>query len=268
MDKPTLQELIAQALTVSRITPEPTERAAVLQSVLMILDGPAVDAPAQWRVTTRAIADRALAGELAVERAYRDLTSVMVARATAYAGRADVRAVTALPGEVLERDGALGRQRPNQVAALLAALEVRIDAARRLKLARDRWQLRLEAYRRYERAIEPALEELDAHRQALDDIRLLAGPAPQALPDLELRLEAASRTLGGLAAPSELLEVHVLFTRALQLASSAATLRGRAVTTGELRTAWDASAAAAGSLMLIDRALEELGRVLKAPELN
>lgn len=268
LPKPTLQELIAQALTVSKITPVAAERVAVLQSVLLALHEGAVAASAEWVAATRTLATRAVEAELAVEGAYADLSTVMVARASAYARRADVRAVAALIGEVLGRDAALGRRRPDQIAALLAAIETRLESARRLKLERDRWTLRVHAYRLYQRSLATPIDEFEATRPALDDIRLLAGPDPQQLGGLQAQLAAALRALDGALPPSDLQSVHGLFTRALQLAASAATLRERAIETGEMRIAWNASAAAAGSILLFERARDELGRAIEGPDLN
>ena len=55
---------------------------------------------------------------------------------------------------------------------------------------------------------------------------------------------------------------------ALQLATSACRLRQDAATRGDMATAWNASSAAAGSLMLFGRAVEDLDRSLKPPQLQ
>ena len=59
-----------------------------------------------------------------------------------------------------------------------------------------------------------------------------------------------------------------LLTSAAQLTSRAVSARQRAVTLGEMLPAWEAASAAAGAMMLIDRAFDELQRFGKAPELN
>jgi hypothetical protein len=53
---------------------------------------------------------------------------------------------------------------------------------------------------------------------------------------------------------------------ALQMADTAARLRQDAIASGTLKQAWDASAAAAGSLMLAERARGDLERVLEPPQ--
>jgi len=57
-------------------------------------------------------------------------------------------------------------------------------------------------------------------------------------------------------------------TSAAQLTSRAVSARQRAVTSGEMLPAHEAASAAAGAIMLIDRAFEELQRFGKAPELK
>jgi hypothetical protein len=69
-------------------------------------------------------------------------------------------------------------------------------------------------------------------------------------------------------APAEGAEAHGLLKDAIQLASRAAASRLRAVATADMPTAWEASSAAAGALMLLDRAsgdLKTLQALPKAP---
>jgi len=279
--KPSLQEAIAQALTASRLTPVPAERLTLLQAVIFELDSAGGRVPPGapgaaavlgtlpgWARSAHALAKRELEAELAVERAYGDFARVMFTRASAAASRADVKAVRRVVAELLKRDEELGRKRPDHVAALLTAVDRELDAARRLKLARDRWTLRVHAYRLYRRGLDEPLEQFDLSRAALDDIRLLAGPDPTTLEELEARLRAITRVLEQALPPSELQSVHGLFSRALALAASAVRLRHQAIDMGELGVAWDAAAAASGSLMLFDRARKELDRSLRIPELN
>ncbi len=58
------------------------------------------------------------------------------------ARRADVRALDTLARNVLTADAKLGRARPNEVTALLVAIDAQKAAAQRLRLARDAWTLR------------------------------------------------------------------------------------------------------------------------------
>jgi hypothetical protein len=68
--------------------------------------------------------------------------------------------------------------------------------------------------------------------------------------------------------PAEGATIQGLLTSAAQLASRAAATRQRAVASGEMQPAWEAASAAAGALMQLDRATEELQRLTRAPELK
>jgi hypothetical protein len=62
--------------------------------------------------------------------------------------------------------------------------------------------------------------------------------------------------------------VHTLLQSAASLASQATLARTEAVASGDIQRAWDASSAAAGSMMLLAQARTELERALKLPELS
>jgi len=59
--------------------------------------------------------------------------------------------------------------------------------------------------------------------------------------------------------------VHSLLRSACEMGRSAVGMRLDAIATGNMRTAWDASAAAAGALLLLGQARDELGRFLVPP---
>jgi hypothetical protein len=153
------------------------------------------------------------------------------------------------------------------VSALLATLDARLDAARKLRLARDRWLLRVPEYRAYSRNIAEALQLLSGLRRAVDDIRELAGPTRAVLRHAQLDAEEAALDFSRVTPPADLAPVHALFVSAVQLASSACKQRLSAISSGSEQDAWSASSAAAGSLMLFDRARQDLTRWLKPPSL-
>jgi hypothetical protein len=62
--------------------------------------------------------------------------------------------------------------------------------------------------------------------------------------------------------------VHELLVGAWRFAESAANGRYDAVTTGKISTAWTASSAAAGAMMLLTRAQDELRTELEIPRLK
>ena len=66
----------------------------------------------------------------------------------------------------------------------------------------------------------------------------------------------------GVTAPAEAQSVHGLLSAALHMTRQAAELRMNAVSSNDIKLAWDASAAAAGAINLGEKALEELQRLL------
>ena len=268
LPSPSLQEIIARALAVSRLTPVPEERIAILHAVVAALDDPGNELGAEWREVTRAIAARDLDAEARHAAAYAELRRTALARAADYAGRADVRGVRTVLDRVRARDSELGGRNPDHVAALLAAIEAYLAEARALRLRNDRRLYATSAPRAYSAGVEDVMARFTASRAALDDIRLLAGPAAASLAALDRRLTDLVASLGGHAPPVDARAVHELLRQAFNLAATAARQRHEAVLQGDARGAWDSAAAAAGALMLFDRATAELNRVLPQTERN
>jgi hypothetical protein len=221
----------------------------------------------EWATALAGLARRGLEVETGLDRLYGALTQTAIKRASARAAAADVRGIQGVIADVLSRDDRLGRRRPAEVSALLATLDVRLDAARRLRLARDSWLSRVPEYRAYSRNIADGLQVLSGLRRVVDDIRELAGPSRVVLLRAQLRTDEARLTFSRVKPPNDLMPVHALFVSAVQLAASACTQRLSAISSGSEQEAWSASSAAAGSLMLLDRAQQDLTRWLKPPSL-
>jgi hypothetical protein len=231
-----------------------------------VLDSLQPDAPADsWMASVLARASTTLAGELKTDAAYADLTSRMLARAAPMAKRADVRGLEALVQSVLEQDKKLQHARPAEMGALLAALDAQIDSARRLRLARDAWLLRAGVVRAYWRDIREALDRLLSVRLWLTDVRQLAGPSPDALRRLAYEAAYAGHQFARVQAPAEVAAAHSTLGAASSMAARAAKTRLDALRSGSMDMAWEASSAAAGSLMLLDQAVQELRRITREP---
>jgi hypothetical protein len=188
-----------------------------------------------------------------------------MASATARARRADVRGLEALVRSVLAADDRLGRRRPQETASMLAFLDLKLDEARRLRLAMDAWAARAALFASYKGSIDPSIDQLRVARVWLDEIRSLAGPRLDILDRAERRLEQARRTFDLALPPPELAAAHGLYAAAFQMAARAAATRRNAVSSNDMRLAWDASSAAAGALMMLERADEELARLTTPP---
>ena len=139
---PSAVEAITHAIAAAKATDIPVDRVSILRGVVAALDDPRNALPAAWARPTRRWALRTIAEEGRIEKTYGALTSTTLKRATAAAGRADVRAVERVLASVVRRDAKLGRKRPEEINALLEQVRVQLDAARRLRLARDQWHER------------------------------------------------------------------------------------------------------------------------------
>ena len=256
---PDFRGTLEQAFAASAVTPEPAERVSLLRAVTSALREPAKRGGWEAALHARAAAD--LATELRIDQWYRDLSAASIATATARAARGDVTGVQGLLQNVLKADDRLGRRRPQESAALLAFLDLQLNEARRVRLARDAWVVRVEAFTAYRSGIAPAIGELRRSTRSLENIRELAGPPPGLLPRLEQRLVMAKQQLAAVSPPAELDAAHGLFGAAFQMARRAVATRRNAVSSKDMKLAWDAASAAAGALMLLDRAAQELDRL-------
>jgi len=102
-------------------------------------------------------------------------------------------------------------------------------------------------------------------RDGLEDIKRLAGPDAATLAKLGALGDRAGRELHLVVPPSDLAGVHSVLQSACEMGRSAARIRLDAIRTGDMTVAWNASAAAAGSLMLLAQARDELSRYLAPP---
>lgn len=260
---PGFRETMEQAVAAAAATSEPAERASLLRAVASALQEPA--RTGGWAAALHARASSELALELRLDKSYVQLASSTIAAATARAARGDVTGVQALVRSVLTTDDRLGRRRPQEMAALLALLDLRLDEARRLRLARDAWAVRVDLFKTYRAAIAPAIDELRRSTRSLESIRQLAGPEPGLLPRLEQRLVMGKLQVAAITPPVELQPAHELIAAAFQMARRAASGRRNAVSSGNMTLAWEASSAAAGALMLLERAGQELDRLTAPP---
>ena len=137
---PTFRDRLETGLVAARLTPDTPQRVSILRSILDVL-APAAgpEFANSWMAEVRSRAASELAVELAHDRNYSQLSARALARATVFERRADVRLLESVIRWVLDEDVRLQRARPADVAALLATLDVKLDAARRLRLAQDAW---------------------------------------------------------------------------------------------------------------------------------
>jgi len=267
LPRPTAKDAIEQTLLASRLAESPAERVSLLNDALKAIDTASAELPAAWVATMRADARGRIAAEQQIDREYVALTRFYVAAARQRASVADVHGVERLVNRIQYRDAALGKRRPQSVNALIAAVRAELDAAQRLRLARDRWNLRLPEMRQYYTEMALALRQLSGMRLSLEAIKSLSGSTPATLAALDVAAAEIVRVAAAVHPPEELRSAHAQVVSAAQLAANAARIRREATLAGDMSRAWDASSAAAGALMLGSSARKEIVRQLNVPRL-
>jgi hypothetical protein len=223
----------------------------------------APDAP--WATDLRARVDRVLETEGRVDSRYAALSRSTVRALERPGVGADVARLLRVRAKVVDRDAALGRARPETTQSLLALIDARLDAARRLQLARDQWASRAPALRRYRRELAPWIDLFVEHRRSLEAIRTLSGPSIDRLTAFNLALDRLAPLLKTIDVPAEARAAHAAMLGAIGLADTASRTRARAIETQDLSVAWQASAAAAGAMQMAERATRDAAALLRPP---
>ncbi len=265
---PTATQSIEQVLLAARLSDVAAERITLLRSAISAIDEKAARLPKNWARQTRASAQATLDAELAIERRYAELSRDTVARAAAAASAADVRGVEKAMSRLQARDRSLGGKRKDQVAGLLALLQEQLDSARRLRLLRDQWARKAEAFRTYQGQVRSPLDNLSKLEPKLQDVKSLAGPGISSLPDLMQSFERISRQLALIKPPADLVSAHATLQSSAELGQQAMRTRERAAALGDVAMAWDASSAAAGSIMMLAEARRQIEAATRQPELR
>jgi hypothetical protein len=264
---PTFRDRLENGYAAARLTSDAPQRISILRATLDVL-APAAgpEFANSWMADLRSRAAADLAVELAHDKNYSQLTTRALARAAVFERRADVRSLESVIRWVLDEDARLQKARPADVAALLATLDVKLDGARRLRLAQDAWVVRKEILDKYWSEIRAGMDQMIGVREWLVAVRQLAGPVPGSLKRLTALVTDAQRDFSRVQAPPEVAAAHSTLVASAGMAVRAATIRLEAVRSGNMDTAWQASSAAAGALMMLDQATLELRRITRAPK--
>lgn len=261
---PDQETSLEQAFTAARLAPDAVDRVSLMEAIALALTEPA--RAGGWAAELHTRVARELAAEHRITGQYKRLVDRTIRDAADRAARADVRGVEALTRRVLDADDTLGRTRPREVSALLAYLDMRLEDARRLRLARDAWKMRSALFAEYNKKIAETVGQLRRAKGWLDDVERMAGPDPWTLDRHEQRIVMARRVFEQIEAPPELSSAQALYLAAFQMARRAASGRRNAVSSNDMQLARDASSAAAGAVMLLAQADEELERLTSSPE--
>ena len=265
---PTLQESIEQTLLAAKVVDSPYDRTTLLALVMATVDRGRPVLPPDWARTTRMEAEMAMRAEQRVDATYRSFTARITSIASYRARMADVRGLERLLQSLPQRDAALGARRPDVVQSLAAAIEEKLDGARRLQLARDRWALRAPDFQRYQLDVATSLTLFAQLKPILEDIKALSGSTAVGLRALERGASDILRRLRGIAPPDELIASHALIISAVQLSANAGQMRREAALASDMTRAWNASSAAAGALMLVDKARLDIQSIVRRPQLK
>jgi hypothetical protein len=265
---PTPKEAIEQVLAAARVTDSAADRTSLLSTALAAIDRDEGALPVDWASSTRSETAAMVTAELRFDRLYAAMTEQTMAVATRRARAADVRSLERLLASIPERDAALGGRRPDAVNALVAAVQEKLDAARRLRLARDRFEMRRPVLAEYGVAIGTPLALLAQLDPALEDVKALAGSSPLTLVRMQTTVTRILTLASAIVPPEELAAAHALFISAVQLAGNAAKIRREATLAGDMSRAWDASSAAAGALMLGTKARTDIQSLLHPPQIR
>ena len=264
---PRANEQLTQLLRIANGTRDVTERVALLQSAVALLATPGAISGTEAARVRRTVEDQ-LQREASIDQRYLRVSKDLLDRASRSAAKADVRNVERVMDRIQKEDNRLGQQRPEVVQALTASVQAQLDNARRLRLLRDQWKSRQAIFREYQRAVGLDLVQLVKARPALESIKKLDGPEPDRLDSLNRILRGGSVRLDRLLVPEYLRNTHELVKGAWRFAETAAASRLKAVSSADIGTAWEASSAAAGALMMLSLAQKELRALTEPPKLQ
>jgi hypothetical protein len=265
---PSPKEAIEAVLSAARAVDSSAERTSLLTTALVNLERDKAALPSAWLVETRASTTEAINLEMRLDKSYQGFSAETMAVAARRATLADVRGLERLLVQIQARDEQLGRKRPETVNALVAAVEEKLDAARRLQLARDRWAMRQPEFRQYDVAISAPIDLFARLKPSLENIKSLSGSTPGSLVLIERISAQILKLSAAIVPPREFVAAHSLLVSAVQLANQAAKVRREATLAADMARAWDASSAAAGALMLGARAQSDIQTLMRPPQLR
>jgi hypothetical protein len=265
---PSPREQIDEVLHVASLTERPSERMALLQAALLLLDeaGAAIGDP--HLAVLRRITETRIREERAIDAKYTELVRRLMKDARRGAERAKIGDVQRVLTRIPREDARLGGRRPGIVHALRASVQARLDAARRFRLLQDQWTIRRSLYRNYRRATGGKLLQLAKLQPAFEAIRQQEGPEPDALRELQTKICGGAEQLARRRPPGDLQVMHDLQVGAWRFAESTVNLRYQAARIASDATAREASSAAAGALLLLADAQREIRGLLEPPRLQ
>ena len=250
---PSDAELAEQFVAAASITESPTERISLLQTVMKLVER-AIGLMPEWAARMRSSAGGDLEREQKTERAYSDLRNHALKEADKLASRGKASDFERLREHVKAEDRRLGGQRTGDIAALLATIDLQASAATATRDTAKQWERRAPVFRTYRRRTNGAFKVFGEAVVALEQVKAMSGPPINTIAPLTKRLASAGKSFGKVKPPDELAAAHALIASAWELADSAFRLRVQSVSINDVDLALRASSAAAGAMMLYQRA--------------
>ena len=265
LPEPELKDVLDYAAVVARMTDSRRERLTLQESIVEVLDRRKRLVPRDWYSSTRKELTGSIKRERQIDRDYADLTSRLLRDARKREENADAAAIERLALDAQKEDARLGYQRPDTMRALTASLTASTAKAREKRQAIDLYMQRKSAYRPYERRINDSLGEFDDVSDEIGAVRAQTSLKGRRLSNAEKRVAAIEVRLLPVQPPAELVPAHELLVSSARLMREALRLHRGAAGAGDVEAARNASAAAAGALMLLETARARIDRFFRPP---
>jgi hypothetical protein len=264
LPEPGLQEALTRAAAVAQAAETRRERVTLQENILAVLDRRRRELPKDWYSSTRKDLARRVGREQDLDRAYAELASRTLRDAREREKDADVAGLEQLAARVQREDARLGYQRPETMQALLASLAASAASAREKRAARERYESRRSAYGAYRRSIGDTLGKFDEVIEEIVAVRASEALSGRRLSKTEKRVGTIVVSLLPAQPPPDLASAHELLLSSARLMGQALRLqRGTASARGE--ASQNASAAAAGALLLLDSARGRIDEFFRKP---
>ena len=258
-------ELIEQFVAAASMAQSPAERMGLLQTVLHLLDRAIGLLPVEWAERMRHTVTGDLEHEARIERSYDDLRTRTLEAAGRLAAKGQTWDFERLREKVKDEDRRLGGQRPADMAALLATIDMQAATAAATRDAQKEWEKRLPSYRKYRRTTNASFKVFRDAAVALEQIKAMTGPSVDTMAALTRRLAGATKNFAKATPPSDLAQSHAVIASAWELADHAFALRREALSSNSADLAQRASSAAAGALLLYQNARNQQLNAMEPP---
>lgn len=262
---PSDAELIEQFVAAASISDSPVERIGLLQTVMRLLDRAIGMLPPEWAARMRRTASGDLDRERRVEQSYDELRTRTLQTASQLAAKGRIADLEKLRDRVKDEDRRLGGQRPGDIAALLATIDLQAATVTTARAGKDEWEKNAAAFRKYRRSTNNAFKVFNDAALALEQVKSMNGPSVELIAALTRRMTQASRAFVKVKPPDPLANDHAVILSAVELAGNAFQLRVEAVSKNRIEVAQRASSAAAGALMLYQQARNQQLAAMEPP---